>query len=67
MSGIDGVELCPRSGKLLSSCVYADLNCVLSISALVLLSLYIKPSLNILIPNVAEKNILISVEEEKKI
>ena len=45
MSGIDGVELCPRSGKLLSSCVYADLNGVLSISALLLLSLYIKPSL----------------------
>jgi CheY-like chemotaxis protein len=31
MSGIDGVELCPRLGKILSSCVYADLNCVLSI------------------------------------
>ena len=46
MSGIDGIELSPRSGNLVvSSCVYADLNWSFSISALLLLSLCIIPLL----------------------
>jgi hypothetical protein len=44
--GIDGIELSPRSGNLVvSSCVYADLNWLFSISALLLLSLCIIPLL----------------------
>ena len=65
---VSGIELSPRSSNLVvSSCVYADLNWVLSISALLLLSLCIIPLLALMGATTELSCVLDFINDQKRL